>query len=79
MWARVHHSRPIPDHLLQALKALADDFDDYDDDKDLDDHDGDDDVDDDYNDFLQAALKALDVAPGKIEPVPRISSVLMET
>ena len=29
--------------------------------------------------ILQAALKALDVAPDKIEPSPRISSVLMET
>merc|ERR1712088_20413 len=29
--------------------------------------------------LLQAALKALDVAPDKIESVPRISSVLMET
>ena len=29
--------------------------------------------------LLQAALKALDVAPDKIEAVPRISSVLMET
>ena len=29
--------------------------------------------------LLQAALKALDVAPDKIASVPRISSVLMET
>lgn len=43
VWARVHHSRPIPDHLLQA------------------------------------ALKALDVAPDKVESVARISSILMET
>merc|ERR1719397_643660 len=43
VWAQVHHSRPIPDHLLQA------------------------------------ALKALDVAPDKVESVARISSILMET
>ena len=43
VWARVHHSRPIPDHLLQA------------------------------------ALKALDVAPDKVESVARVSSILMET
>merc|ERR1712168_1650012 len=43
VWANVHHSRPIPDHLLQA------------------------------------AIKALAVAADKIESVPRISAILMET